>query len=167
MFALHWHFGDVPSAERECTKYVLRPACGPLLFVLLLGRQPAAEKSEMLRTVNSVHCSHCCASHVVSSDLWSFWFFPQFFHSRWASILPSLFRSIFQTITIWQMQRSSASRVSESNRKGKIDAELKLALTLPKAEKLSRSITNSYLIKMVSFSSCSFHHCILDMNDNE
>lgn len=62
------------------------------------------------------------------------------------------------------MQRSSASRVSESNRKGKIDAELKLALTLPKAEKLSRSITNSYL--MVSFSSCAFHHCILDMNDN-
>lgn len=166
MFALHWHFGDVPSVERECTKYVLQPACGPLLFVLLLGRQPAAEKSEMLRTVNSVHCSHCvCLSCCIFRSL-KFLIFSQFFHSRWASILPSLFRNIFQTITIWQMQRSSASRVSESNRKGKIDTELKLALTLPKAEKLSRSITNSYLIKMVSFSSCAFHHCILDMNDN-
>lgn len=130
MFALHWHFGDVPSAERECTKYVLQPACGPLLFVLLLGRQPAAEKSEMLRTVNSVHCSHCvCLSCCIFRSL-KFLIFSQFFHSRWASILPSLFRSVFQTITIWQMQRSSASRVSESNRKGKIDAELKLAVTL-------------------------------------
>lgn len=55
---------------------------------------------------------------------------------------------------------------SESNRKGKIHAELKLAVTLPKVEKLSRSITKSYLIKMVSFSSCAFHHCIFDMNNN-
>lgn len=46
-----------------------------------------------------------------------------------------------------------------------IDAELKLAVTLPKLEKLSRSITKSYLIKMVSFSSCAFNHWILDKNN--
>lgn len=170
MFQQWWHVCS-PLALRGC------PICGEGVYKVCVTTGlwatlvcavvgPSASRGEERNVKNSEQCPLqplLCLSCCIFRSL-KFLIFSQFFHSRWASILPSLFRSIFQTITIWQMQRSSASRVSESNRKGKIDAELKLALTLPKAEKLSRSITNSYL--MVSFSSCAFHHCILDMNDN-
>lgn len=38
----------LPATWRQCTKYVLQPVCGPLLHLLLLVHQLAAEKSKVI-----------------------------------------------------------------------------------------------------------------------
>lgn len=40
-------------------KYVVQAVCKPLLLVLLVVSQPAAEKSKVLKTVKSVRCTDC------------------------------------------------------------------------------------------------------------
>lgn len=91
---------DSLSACRECLLWIgalynmLQPVCGRLLLVLLLVRQPAAEKSKVmtykmmkwnrvLKTMRSIHCSHylyfsCCIFWSLNVFSTHFPFFPLF-----------------------------------------------------------------------------------------